>query len=590
MFLATTALHAFWKTEEPILFLGHWCIPDEKKSVWEKVNGKVLESPELEKSHSWEAYQYTISVYEALLPVIAEWLNHIHHTRYSLRYWRVVIGPFLLWYIQIVYHRYTYLKIAYHLYPNLNTIGLNSTSFMAPLNTHEFYLWASESDGWNLQLITQLISSLEKKIISYLNYDWQEELQQRAAISKNIHYRFITKIKLNLIKIFSRFRNPKMIGLCCFAYEFSKKNIMHLLFSSKFKIFPLTQMETNRRLNRDNQPNVMIRNGLTQLSATDAFHRLILDTLKVNMPLNFIEHYQEEVIQSEKSFPYSPKIIVSTTWLLHDLLKMWGAKKAEQGAKLIDVQHGGGYGVVQYCSYEMLERKNCDAFISWGWKQGEEIFPAPSILIGERQHERQKKKSINKNKSLILWSATESVRYVPYIASYFKDAHHSYYDWQSRFVKMLHPDVLSQVVMRLRPASKKIDYIKKIIPTITVHVPQDRTSFFEHLNEARILLSDSLNTTFLYGLVFNIPTILFSPKLLWEIRDEVKLNFLALQKVGIYHDSPESAGAMLNNVSHDVDRWWNNNDLQEVRKQFCHQFACHRLDWVSEWKKLLLSF
>src|SRR5579871_561233 len=161
-FLATTALEEFWDTSQPMLFLGEWCKRYDTMSSlnypwWENLEAEVLQSDSLKDVSSYEVYAYTVKVYESLIPDIANWLNKIHGTKYSLRYWQIVVGPFLLWYIQVVNHRHTYLKVAHSIYPDLTTIGLYPSSYITPINTREFSLFASESDAWNLQLCTQLL-------------------------------------------------------------------------------------------------------------------------------------------------------------------------------------------------------------------------------------------------------------------------------------------------------------------------------------------------------------------------------------------------------------------------------------------------
>ena len=111
-FLATTALEEFWDHTQPMLFLGEWCRLYHRKAAWEKPGNEVLPDPYNSRAEEYE--QYTLGVYEKILPIIAEGLNRIHGTQHSLRYWQIVIGSFLVWYIQTLYHRFLHLKQAYN--------------------------------------------------------------------------------------------------------------------------------------------------------------------------------------------------------------------------------------------------------------------------------------------------------------------------------------------------------------------------------------------------------------------------------------------------------------------------------------------
>lgn|SRR3990167_4847520 len=588
-FLATTALEEFWDSSQPILFLGEWCKVYDRKSAWENLDSEILQSNLLKHASSYEAYTHSIQIYDTLLPKIASWLNKIHHTEHSLRYWQIIVGPFLLWYIQVVYHRFYYLKIAYLVYPKLNTIGLEPTSYITPINTREFTLFASESDAWNLQLCTQILSLTFKKPISFQDFSFKSELKQREIIfGDHLPYKKHTKLKLNFVRFIAKSYDSKAIGLCSPMFE--RDVIKKLSFLSKFRLLPLIQMElVNQARFGKNTIDQITRNEITKLSTTNDFSRLVLETLKINMPMNFIECYKEASQKSDLCYPYNPSVIVGGAWMHDDLFKFWGAKKVEEGTRIIDIQHGGGFGTGKYSSYEYLGRKNCNAFISWGWKDGEDVIKAPSILICERFFERKWDRRDSKN-NLILWAITETNRYLSYMESCLESMRQSYFDWQCQFAKALHPEVFSQVTMRIRPSSRYVNYLINRLPTLKIHQPTGRDSFFDQLHSTKILISDNLGTVFHYGLAFNIPTIIFWDKRLFELRKESEVYFKMLQDVGIYHDSPESAAIMLNKIANDPGSWWGNENVQVARKNFCDNFAYFSSSWVKEWHDMLLKF
>lgn len=592
-FLAATALENTWDTSQPMLFLGEWCKLYDRKSIWENLDTEILTNYfTTEDYNSFESYNYTIQVYEKLLSELSQWLNKIHETQLSLKYWRIVLGPFLLWYVQTVYHRFLCLKKAYSIHPHLDSIGLNSTSYMTAINTREFYHLASDSDVWNLQLFTQLLCLAFKPPIAYREFSWDPEIQWRHQIlGQRLSYSKITKLKIKLVQLLSKWRSSKVVGLCVCVHEFSKINLLRLIFRSKFRILPMVQAEESEQIiHRKNQPDLSTREELTKLYADDEFSSLVLATLKINMPLNFIEYYKKESELSEICYPYHSAVLVSTGWMQHDIVKFWAAKKAEKGTKLINIQHGGAYGMAKYFSSEWLERKNVDRFISWGWQDGPDVIKAPSILVCERNAERNKSRQRQDNRNLILWATTEAVRFPPFIGSYLSYMRQTYFDWQYQFINTLTQEVSSQVTMRIRPGSPNYKYIRDLFPGINVHFPNDRSSFFDQLHDTKILISDNFHTTFLYGLAFNIPTIMFWDKTLWKIREEANPYFEKLQNVGIYHDTPESAASMLNKIACDHELWWNNEAVQNARKQFCNNFALVTPNWLNQWKDLLLSF
>src|SRR4030067_1203870 len=98
-FLATTALDEFWDTTKPILFLGQWCLLYSRRSFWGSLDSYLLESP-LNNSYTRHASHKIVSdIYEFILPLLGHALNSIHGKSYNDRYWRILIGPWLQFYL-----------------------------------------------------------------------------------------------------------------------------------------------------------------------------------------------------------------------------------------------------------------------------------------------------------------------------------------------------------------------------------------------------------------------------------------------------------------------------------------------------------
>jgi putative transferase (TIGR04331 family) len=93
MYLATTALTEFWKVDEPILFLGEWCLKYSERHVWEPLIYQVLEYPWNDHERLSDAITYCDGVYESLLETLTEYMNNVHGVNYGKRYWRIILGP-----------------------------------------------------------------------------------------------------------------------------------------------------------------------------------------------------------------------------------------------------------------------------------------------------------------------------------------------------------------------------------------------------------------------------------------------------------------------------------------------------------------
>ena len=162
MFLVTTANQKYWKTDEKILFLGEWCKIYSEKHIWSNLDHETLPSP-------WDKYQrfdshctYLEGIYEKYLKVLASNLNNCHNEDRSLRYWRIITGPWLRIFIDVVYDRYLSIKSAIDSnkvtstwIPNLNPepwVAVNPNTFRS----------LSFIDNFNLYLYGRIIKKLGK--------------------------------------------------------------------------------------------------------------------------------------------------------------------------------------------------------------------------------------------------------------------------------------------------------------------------------------------------------------------------------------------------------------------------------------------
>jgi putative transferase (TIGR04331 family) len=93
------------------------------------------------------------------------------------------------------------------------------------------------------------------------------------------------------------------------------------------------------------------------------------------------------------------------------------------------------------------------------------------------------------------------------------------------------------------------------------------------MSRTRIYIATYNATTYLESLLWNVPTIIFWNPNHWELRPEAKENYELLKSVGIFHESPLSAAAKINEVWDDVDLWWRSDAVQAARVQFCHEFS-----------------
>lgn len=589
LFLALTGNDDFWDKSKSLLFLSEWCKNPAKKNIWKNLNSSVLQSNYLNYENSYQAYQYAFNTYEKLLPKISNWLNRLHSKNYSLKYWRLMVGPFLLWYTQIIHERFIHLQAAYQEYPNIETIGLDKNYYLTPTNTSELICLAFYSDNWNLQIFTQLLDIAFKRPIQYKETSWVKELTQRQLNYVDVSYKIRTKLLTRCLRFINKLNLFQSVGL---LGGLSKSDMMKLMLNSGFRILPILPQEP---INRGQilEPNTLSRNinfatrsQLLEINTDDQLSSLVMQTLQVNMPSIFIEGYNQEEAASKKYFPYTSKVIFIDQAASNDQYKFWIGEQIEKGAKLVNYQHGGCYGMQKASIPELLERQVSDCFISWGWGFSENVSPIGMPL--HKTFKKYYKKDLPKENKIV-WVTTLSTRYNVAICDWVISDRRPYLEIQKKFFREIARNIVPQLCMRLDPATNHIDEIKNNLPGLNIILPNDRGDFFDQLATAKLMILDNPSTALLYTLAFNTPTILFWDKNHWQFREEA-VNYLdELEDAGIYYSNPEDAARMVNKISDDPGSWWNNKIIQEIRERFANNFARISPNYIREIKGRLLS-
>jgi len=118
---------------------------------------------------------------------------------------------------------------------------------------------------------------------------------------------------------------------------------------------------------------------------------------------------------------------------------------------------------------------------------------------------------------------------------------------------------------------------------------QGSKSMLDQLKESRLFIGTYNATTYLETFAANFPTVMFWNPDHWELNSSAQPYFDELRRVGIFHDTPESAAAKVNEIVRDPASWWNQPEIQRAKDEFCFQFARTSDSWLDEWKEELLN-
>ena len=567
--------------------MGRWCLRYDRRSEWEPLKYSVLPCPWDDRDRFYEATRYLDELYERTLNQLAEYLNSVHCISHGQRYWRIMIGPWLVQYLHAVYDRYIHLTDAFSRNPELQTKMLDPGSFGVPRDTLD-QVTRIRGDAYNLQVFSQLLQGMGYAFPEQtLNGGWPERAAETAERSNgwrgaagDVGRRGLRLVEVNMGRVLGR---RCYVGLC--DMYLPRKLTWALAWRTALRAVPFG-LKREWSFTIPGAAFDQPRTGLAALVSSDEFEGVFVRTLPQNFPTLYLEAFQDARVEIQRKYPRIPPVLTSVNgWDFNEPFKFLAAEAAEKGGRLVAAQHGGGYGIHRYTSYELHESLLSDSFMVWGWADREaepcRNLPSPklsSLLTGKTA------KAGSRKDGPVLFIATSNPRYLHrFHSSPVGSQWRGYFEWQLRFL-VAAPDRLRASIL-FRPHA--VDYghaIRERIEERFPHIHWDNGQpIYQRLKRCRMVVIDHPSTTFLETLAANVPTVLFWDPQRWEVRDEARPYFESLGEVGILWDSPEAAAAKVESVYDEPWDWWGDERLQEVRRDFVDRYALARTDWVSRW-------
>ena len=563
--LVTTALEATWPTNgERALFLGEWCRRFNRQDKWQILDSEVVPYHWDEPGKLYNDYQYLQTLYEELVPALSTRLNYLHDTNHEDRYWRILVGPWLVKFLHVLFDRYESVK-QLSTYRIHSSIVLTNTIDIEPANDTAAFSELYSTDLWNHALIAYLLRELE--VVDTLEFLESNESGTDEDVDLNpILSRSPLSIGWKALEIYSKF-----------ALRFSRQTdvVMYLTYLHPFDEFRL-------RLRLFQTPYiqpVLPRFDQTDIGATatdlnfrewrlftdrdDVFVNILSKEIARHIPKAFLEGYSSLERQVELlPLPAAPKAIwTSNAHFSDDLFNLWAGRQVEAGCPLLVGQHGGVFGLARFSPQEDHERLISDVSLTWGWsEEGDHCY----VPIGHFQRPNRPLgiKHASLPKGLLVSQVTVPMAFES-IAGIVGSQWLSYFDFQCRILEALPHEIRQAFTVRTvdtDPGWDQIDRWKDRLSTLEVDDGTEK--LVNLLHESRLCIGTGNCTVFHELFLMQVPTMLVWNPAHWEIRESAQYAFDALQDVGIFHTNPESAANHIAAIWQDTDAWWNDNDVQ----------------------------
>ena len=533
-------------------------------------------------------YLYVKKLEQKLFPELCKILNEYHSATYSERFWKIIIGHWFRLTIKILLNRFNTILQCLKTEEVYETTLYDSDYCSLVSKDLNSVLILSNNDKWNNILYGRIISLLDNINISIKKI----EDKQNRYLYQGIECQSLVKKQTIKIKIFKLIEKIYNILSNIFVHQedvfiinsyLPKKEEIKLQLA--FGQWP--QMWNTLSTKIDIQPDQKIRKTLTRKlinKSKDKLENIVRELIFELMPICYLEaHNDLNKIVNKLPWPKAPKLIFTSNSFYNDeIFKLWTAIKVESGSKYYVGQHGNNY-CTKKNYFPRIEEETSDKFITWGWSNK---FPkyVPAFILTTAG---KKTLNYNPNGGLLLIETIQSNKIVTWDTTAEQD---DYFNDQKKFVSYLYQLPKKKLIIRLSIHYKNRkyyedirwrDFNKKII------LNDGKISLKKLITKSRLVVHSYDSTGILETLSQNIPTLAFWQNDLDHLRDEVKPLYNLLIDAGIFHLSAQSAADKVNEIWHDIDNWWRQDDIQFARVEFCKFLAKNTKDPIKKMVSIL---
>jgi len=543
------------------IFLGKWCKPlyESKDSV--NLDFLIQEYVWDQRERIPKDYQYMTYVYELFLEELTEALNEYHGEVHKKNFWRILLGMWLGWFIQLCYERWLCILSVENREESIHTkiINFEEDEFL-PNDMLGFYHQVY-TDRFNHYLFSKIIQFRKKFSFEKVSDQGEKQAIEEVSYQKNIFKKIVRGLldRFNLIFL----KNQKYFFISSGMQKFNL--FWFQIFLGQIPTFVEIEDLDLTKVSKDRSTFKV------DVESEDEFIKFLKTEVESLIPLVYLEGFKNLCTNSKKiGWPINPKSIwTSNSFFVDEIFKYWSARLLEnKGTKLIISQHGGLYGTNQWYFAEDHEKEIADIYFSWGWQRDKKIFPYPVKGF------KEKIPKVNQNDNLVLVQMKMPRYSYHMLCAPVSGQYLDYLDNQFNFVEELSDEIRSKSIVRFKKNPYGWQEDKQWSRRFDdINLDLGESSIKDCINNSRLFICTYNATTFLESFFLNHPTILFWNKKFSELNDDAKPYFDGLKKINVFFDDPSEASKLVNSIWHDVDSWWeevvNQKEYKEFREMYC---------------------
>jgi putative transferase (TIGR04331 family) len=574
MLLVTTGIPETRDTNKPELLLGKWCL-DYGANEELGANSKVQPFHWYSRQKFVQDYHYIVDLNERILVVLRDKLNRHHQVSKSLRYWRILLGPWLNLMTPILWDRYESLRIAFadNDLTEIRNIMISDESLI-PSDCDEFAQLFNDH-FWNHKIYSKILFEYIRLPASFESHQLKITLPADKTDAKKNNDKLICCYRLLDKCLALLCSEPKIVA---FNTYFDNKSLMKLLV--KFNQFPRKYYEFSESVVKEGELS-QARTENLGLKVKTVFEKIVDDLYMFLLPRSYLENYQNLAAASDK-IKYQCKVIISAvSHNNNDLFKLWTAEKVENGCSLIIVEHGGGIPL----GFSLAARHDdliADKRVVWHKEYSHKhVNLSPTKLIVYPKMKRISKSDI----SLICWDIplyTYKAQSGPYSSIVLQD-----YAQKKNMIDHLDAAAFRRLRIRTDPNDMGWRIKQRYIDDFGRDQISSHKTLKETLQHSKLVICTYPSTNFSESMESGIPTIMLYISEFWETRPEFDdlVNEMVANK--LFFTESKAAAEHINEIAQAPDEWWNSTSVKKVRKSFHEYCGCTKPTWLKDWTEFL---
>lgn len=500
---------------------------------------------------------------------LGELLNSAFGVSFAPSYWKVVLLPWLVNFVQIFYDRYLRLCVVRKDFPQA-VIEIPKIELLGPLYTMSSDVWRqSYKHVPNIKLYSFLIKSMGlNSKVKYLDINLDEPLQTNISLGlKQALRRLYKSINFHSGDNLFLWYNEKPGDILKLSRE---------LGGFQWGV-PFIKEEGFCRKTLD-------RNKIRFNSTVGEFEEILNKIMPLAFPVSLFEEFQarrNEVV-SFLNRKRIRTIFTSEFLYLNDTEKILLGEIKERGGRIIGRQHGGaGYGCSLIVLQERIERTISNYFITWGWDDGD-FCPTVALPI---LHLSKMVDAHTKRNNKILFIGSQPPMYMYNYQDYWMPEfiNSKYFNMKDIFLKNLNEFARREILYKPYLAEygwNEKERIREMFPQVCFFESGSAT---KGMKNCSLVVIDHPSTSFLEALLMNVPTVIYWDITQHRLREEAKKYFQLLKEEGILYHDPIEAAAKVNEIASNPDIWWKSSIVQIARQKFCRRYAWADSNWKEIW-------